>query len=123
MERRERILALAKKLGRTAEEDWAALELLCANAEEELTGRLREGVAVEDCESAFVLAAAWLALAGLCVGQTAEEAADFTAGSLTIRRGGGKSPLERGAGLRRQAEQVMGPYLKDREFTFRGVAG
>lgn len=122
MERRAEILALAKRLGHTAQEDDEALELLCAQAERELLGRLHKDVTVADCESAFVLAAAWLALAGLCGAQAAEEGADFTAGSLTIRQSG-KSPMERSAGLRRQAEQIMGPYLADRGFVFRGVAG
>lgn len=122
MERTEEILALAKRLGRTAREDDEALALLCARAEEELLGRLRADVTAEECHGALVLAAAWLALAGLCGAREAEGETGFTAGELTIRPGG-KSPLERSAGLRRQAEQIMGCYLEDREFVFRGVAG
>ena len=119
----ERIFTLAKALGHVGAEDEETLRQLCELAAEELRGRLRRGVTEADCEPAFRIGAAWLALAGLCAGGAAEGVESFTAGNLTIRQGGGKVPLERCAGLRRQAEQVMGPYLEDGRFSFRGVPG
>ena len=48
---------------------------------------------------------------------------EFTAGSVTIREGGSGEERERSAALRLQGETVLGPYLKDRGFLFRGVEG
>ncbi len=118
----EEIFELAKVLGHVGTESEEALRRLCTVAEEELRGRMREGVAPEDCEAAFCMGAGWLALAGLCAGAGAERVEEFSTGGLTIRQGGGDS-LERSAGLRRQAELVMGPYLEDRGFSFAGVRG
>ena len=95
---------------------------LVRDQEAELTRRLRPGVSPEDCGSAFVLACAWMALAGLTAGESAG-VERFTAGSLTIQEGGGADAAERSAALRLQAETVLGPYLADRGFAFQGVDG
>ena len=84
--------------------------MLCQAAETELAGRLRPGLTPEDCESAFVPAAAWMVLAWLQAGEAG--VASFTAGNLTIHRTG------QGA-----AERLMAPYLVDGGFSFQGVAG
>ena len=60
---------MAQALGQVSESQQRVLEALCASAETELTGRLRDGVTPEDCGPAFVLGCAWLALAGLAGGQ------------------------------------------------------
>lgn len=117
----EEVFKLAKALGRTAAADDETLLTLCALAWEELLGRLREGVAAEDCTPALRMGSAWLALSMLCAGDCTGGTESFSAGALTIKRGSGKSALERAVALRRQAEQVMAPYLKDREFRFLGV--
>ncbi len=119
----EEIFALAKMLGHVGTEEEEGLRRLCPGAEEELRGRLREGITPEDCTPAFCMGAAWLALAGLCAGAGAGQAEEFSAGGLTIKRGSGKNLLERSEGLRRQAELIMGPYLEDRGFSFVGVRG
>jgi len=119
----EGIFELAKVLGHVGTEGEEALRRLCTAAEEELRGRIREGIAPEDCEAAFCMGAAWLALAGLCAGAGAERVEEFSTGGLAIRQGGGADSLERSAGLRRQAELVMAPYLEDRGFSFAGVRG
>ena len=119
----EKILKLAKDLSGAGEAREETLKLLCAQAAEELAGRLREGLSAEDCGSAFPVAAAWLALSLLRGGESAEGVESFSAGDLTIRRAEGGAALEDAAGLRRQAEEVMGPYLRDRAFSFRGVPG
>lgn len=109
----EKIAALAAELGGT--EAGPLLESLCAAAEAELRALLRPGVAPEDCGDAFVLAAAWMALADR---ETAAGAEQFTAGAVTIRRG---EASQRRQALRLQARQVMKPYLRDESFVFRGV--
>jgi len=116
----EKILELAELLSEADPGQTELLERLCLAAERELTGRLRDGVAPEDCEPAFVAGAAWLALAGLYGGQGTEEVEAFTAGELTVRPTGGEA---RSARLRAQAERVMAPYLRDGGFAFVGVRG
>ncbi len=113
----EKILALAAELGET--EPSELLGALCEAAERELTGRLRQGVSVENCGKSFPLAAAWLALAGL---QDAKEdgVKSFSAGEVSIQRGEGDA---RQKALRRQALLVMRPFLRDERFIFRGVRG
>ena len=77
---------------------------------------LRPGLTPEDCESAFVPAAAWMVLAWLQAGEAG--VASFTAGNLTIHRTG-----QGAAELTAQAERLMAPYLVDGGFSFQGVAG
>ncbi|MEG1858152.1 MAG: hypothetical protein RR216_05375 [Pseudoflavonifractor sp.] len=115
----ERIFALAKALGHVAAGDEETLRLMCQQAQAELTARLRDGVTAEDCEPAFRIGAAFLALAGL---NAAEREENFTAGSITVRQGR-QSPTERSAELRGQAERVMGPYIVPDGFAFCGVRG
>lgn len=114
----EEILAMAKSLGQVDEGQEEALEALCRAAEQEMAGRLRDGVAPQDCGPAFVLACAWMALAGLAADGSGVE--KFTAGTVTIQERRG---AEQAAALRLQAETVLGPYLKDRGFAFQGVLG
>ena len=109
-------MALCRAMGAGPEE---LLLPLVQAVERQLAGRLREGVAPEDCGSAFPLAAAWMALGAL---QTAggDDVERLTAGDVTIQR---SDSAQRRAALRLQAQQVMKPYLKDESFLFRGVAG
>ena len=74
------------------------------------------GLTPEDCESAFVPAAAWMVLAWLQAGESG--VSSFTAGDLTIHRTG-----QGMAELTAQAERLMAPYLADRGFSFQGGAG
>ena len=117
----EETVTLAAALGRVGAEDQEALRILCAQAERELRGRLSEDAG--DCGGAFTLAAAWLALAGLCAGSAAGGVESFTAGGLTIRKGTAGDRLLRAESLRRQAEEAVRPYLKDEGFSFLGVEG
>lgn len=113
---------MAQTLGHVEDSQGPALEALCRIAAEEMTGRLREGVTPEDCGPAFVLGCAWVALAGLAGGQYGG-GTQFTAGSVTIREADCGQNRERSAALRLQGETVLGPYLKDWGFLFRGVEG
>ncbi len=116
-----RIMELARALGQLDGGNETALEALCAGAEQEVRGWLKPGVAPEDCESAFLLAAAWVALAGRTAGD-AGEVEQFAAGEVSIRRQGGDG-AQRAAALRLQARQVLRPYLRDGGFAFQGVRG
>lgn len=113
----ERIVETAALLGRREKSE--ELTLLCEQAAAELTAQLREGLTPEECGGAFILAAAWLALAEL---ETAGEGdvKSFTAGDVTVHKRDGEGRRE---ALRLQAKQVMRPYLKDEGFIFRGVRG
>ena len=89
----EQILALCRAMGAGREE---LLLPLVQAVEGLLAGRLKEGVAPEDCGPAFPLAAAMLVmdrLSGMAGGGSAGEVTSFTAGDLTVRResGGGAS--------------------------------
>lgn len=93
----------------------ALLRLLCETNAASLETRLRNGMMPEDCREGFVTAAAMLAAAGMAGFQ---EAAEFKAGDLTVKMR--EQQEGTAAELRFQADQLMGPYLKDR-FLFAGV--
>lgn len=116
------ILEYATLLSEAGEGREALLEALCQAAEAELTGKLREGLVPEDCGGAFPVAAAWLALAGLCAGQgAAGEPPSWSAGAVSVS---GAAPAgERASTLRKQAFELMAPYLRDEGFWFQGVRG
>ena len=100
MDMEEEILALAVALGQISESQ--QLRTLVRAAQLEWAGRLKEGVSPQDCASAFCIAAAWTALAGL----------------ESVKTGGSKPQ-----NLRQMAEEVLRPYLRDVRFAFRGVRG
>ena len=106
-------MAMAKALGHVTAGQETALEALCPAAETDLARRLRPGVSPEDCGSAFVLACAWMALAGLTAGESAG-VERFTAGSVTIQEGGGADAAERAAAPPHHAAPELGPELADR---------
>lgn len=115
-------LECARLLGHVGEEEESLLEALCGVAETELAGKLRRGVTPEDCGGAFPVAAAWLALAGLCTGQGASgDPLSWTAGDVSVS--GAVSAGERAETLRAQAMRLMAPYVQDERFYFRGVQG
>lgn len=110
------ILELAGRMG-GEDADQELLLPLCQSAQQELAGRLKPELCPRDCGPAFVIAAAWLALAGL---ETCREegVSSFTAGDLTIRKEGGSGARS----LRGQAWELMAPYCRD-SFCFQGVRG
>lgn len=116
----QQIIALCRAMGAAGDQEELLLPLAQA-VSEQLAGRLRDGVAPEECGSAFPLAAAMTvmdrlsALAGRGGGVTS-----FTAGDLTIRQeSGGQS----GRSLSEQAESLLAPWLGDTGFRFQGVEG
>lgn len=118
----EKILEFAKSMGAVPENQKALLESLCRTAETELAGKLRCDLTPQDCGDAFPLAAAWLARAGLCAAQSADEMpSSWKAGAVSVS---GTTPsADRAALLQGQAYRLMDPYLEDRPFFFRGVRG
>ena len=119
MSLKHQILSRAKLLaGEVDERQAALLEVLCGTASDSLKARLKENVQPEDCAAEFIAAAS---LYALCEFKAADDSAgveEFKAGDLTVKKGS----TEKGVflGLRKQADQVMAPYLKD-SFCFAGV--
>ena len=114
----QEILALCRAMGAEADQEELLLPLVQA-VREQLAGRLRPGVAPEDCGAAFPLAAAMMAvdqLSGLSGGDRGG-VTSFTAGDLTIRKEAGQKSLPA------QAEALLAPWLGDTGFVFRGVRG
>ena len=82
---------------------------------------MREGVAPEDCGSAFPLAAAMTAVDRLsAMTGGGDGVTSFTAGELTIRREQGGTGRK---GLSDQAEGLLAPWLGDTGFMFQGAEG
>ena len=92
-----------------------ALRRLCAAAYQSLVVRLKDGVTEQSCRDTLVCAAAWMALAALDAGNSADGVTQFTAGELSLHRTSGAAGC-----LQVQAELLMAPYCKD-SFSFRGV--
>lgn len=113
----EQVYAQALLLAGDLEENQSALlRALSAAATASLTAQLRSGLTPADCKADFIAAASLLALANL---NTAEKLEEFRVGEVTMKR----TSASRDAAsrcLRRQAELMIGPYLKDR-FAFLGV--
>lgn len=120
---RDEILAMAAGICAPCQEERPLLEALCAAAEAETAGRLKEGAAAQACRETMICAGALLAAAGLvaCRG-SGKDVESFTAGDVTIRRESGGACLA-AASLRRQAAALMAPYWVDDGFAFAGVRG
>lgn len=114
----EQVMELVSQLCSPTESE-AVLELLCTNACQWLDGLLADGVTAEDCGGAYPLAAAWLVMDWLNSGRNWEGVTSLTAGDMKVTRDGGAQD----GGLSGKAMELMGPYLRDRSFVFRGVRG
>lgn len=114
----ERVLELARSLYPVSEGKEMLLENLCRAACGRLDSQLREGVTEEEYADAYVTAAVWLALDGMTAAGQSGGIKKFSAGDLTVETDGGVSEE-----LTDKAWELMRPYLKDREFAFRGVRG
>ena len=112
----DRIFARAVELaGDPDRREQDLLRVLCEAFAASLEARLREGMTAEDIPEPFVTAVSLYALAAMPgLGEDPEE---FRAGDLTVKQG---NRDQRQKELRWQAEQLMGPYLKD-NFLFAGV--
>ena len=111
----EEIVALCRAMGAGEERD-DLLRPLVQTAVQSLSARLKPGITAEDCGASFLVAAAMTAMAGL--EQTEGDIASFTAGDVTVRKGGRGS-----VGLDARAERLLAPWLGETGFAFRGVTG
>lgn len=111
----DQIVSLAMALMHVDGGERELLEYLCTLAEEELRRALRPGVSAETCP-AFAVGAAWLGLSYLAAARESERVKRFSAGDLSVERGGGGS-----GELRLLSERAMAPYVVDGGFAFRGV--
>lgn len=105
----EEVLEMALILG-SGGENRQVLSALCQVAVAELEGRLKPGLRVEDCQPAFTLGAAWMALAHL-----EEEFVSFSAGDISMTAKAG--------GYRNSGEALMRPYVTLADFAFCAVKG
>ena len=117
-----RILAVACAMTKADENERETLALLCTAEEKALEERLREGVCKEECEDAFICAAAFLAAAALESARAGgEEFSSLRAGDLTVTKRSSDEGSKRLSLLREQAWALMRPYTTDGGFCFRGV--
>ena len=105
----EEILETAKSICACGAEDEALLKRLCAASAQALERELREGVAPEDCEGAFICASAWLAAAALTDARLGGAAAQRTAadGPVYGRR---RLLLLRSEGMKSMIDQAFRRY-------------
>lgn len=118
---RERILTLAMAAG-GGESERALLEPLCAAAEDFWRGRLREGVAPEDCGEALICAAAFTAAANLAAG-SGGGVASFSAGDVSVKLQDGTGRTETAKSLLQAAERLMEPFVQAAGLWAQGVRG
>ena len=113
-----RMMELARGLGGCPEGQEEALLCACSAARQQLSAALREGVTEQDCADSLALAGAWLALAAMETGSAAGQTQSFAVGDVSVHPG----DVQRNAGiLRRQAWELMAPWVNDRGFLFYGV--
>ena len=120
----EEILIVAKAITGAEESELTLLEMLCEAAWQRLTAQLLEGVAPEDCGTAFPCAVALLAAADLwsCRCGT-DTVTSFTAGDLSIQGKDAEKAKAVAQSMRETARTMMAPYTTDGAFCFRGVQG
>lgn len=116
----DEIVAFAQTVGQVESGEEEILSRLCRTAEEELTAKLKPGVTAESCQGVFVIAAAWLALAALCISRQ-DGITSWSAGEVSVKRG--PDAGTQAAVYRSQAMRLMAPYCEDGEFAFLGVKG
>ncbi len=97
--------------------DESALFEMCLAARAELERRLNDGVDMTAIYDTFVRAAGVLAVS-MFVALDCAGAESFTAGSVTLKRGGSYGAKKAAASLRAQAELMLAGYLRDGAFCF-----
>ena len=114
----EQVMELVQALGGAGQRE-DVLRMRCANACQALDRRLKDGVTAEECQGAYPLAAAWIAMDWLRCGQGLEGITALSAGDISVRREGSGDSGE----LSQKAFELMAPFLRDDGFVFRGVRG
>ena len=114
----EQVMELVQALGGAGQSE-DVLRMLCVNACQTLDRQMKDGLTPEDCQGAYPLAAAWLAMDWLRGGQGLEGVTSLSAGDISVRRDGAAD----GGKLSQRAMELMAPFLKDDGFVFQGVSG
>lgn len=114
----EQVMELVQALG-GAGQDEDVLRTLCANACRLLDRQLRDGLTPEDCQGAYPLAAAWLAMDWMRGTQGLDGVTSLSAGDISVRRDGAAEVGK----LSGRAMELMAPFCRDDGFVFRGVRG
>jgi hypothetical protein len=110
--------------GDEAAANTAALKNMCVCAEDELRGRMRQGVSAEEIGERFYIACAMLALAMyIQLEAGAEKHGTVKLGKMSVSQKGSGAVRQSAAALRRQAEAMLALELDDEEFFFEGVRG
>ena len=110
----EDILKIAAMLCGASEGD-ELLQMLCQAASDVLTLRLRDGVTVEECGKAFIIAAAAMGAKAWEEGTGPGGISSFAAGSVSL------SVSQEGDRFVSAALGMLEPWLKDAHFGFRRV--
>ena len=115
-----RAMELANKL--SGGREVPGLEELCLAAVRAYSGRLKPGVTISSCAPALIAACANTALSGLAAreGAVSGEVSSFRIGEVSVSAGGaGKTGgAQRAETLRDEAERLMAPYIRAKEFAF-----
>ena len=114
----DKVLELAKSLCH-GQADETLLSALCREACRRIDSRLRAGVTAADCADAYIVAAAWLDLAGWLSGQGTDGVKKFAAGDLSVEKDSGTTAAQ----LEEGAWALLRPYVRESNFVFRGVRG
>lgn len=112
----EEILALCRAMGAEEEQEQLLRSLINAVIPS-LDGRLKLGCTRQQCGAAFPLAVAMMAMDALSDAGGMGQVTSFSAGDVSIRRGG------KGASRTEQAERLMAPWLENWGLVFKGVDG
>lgn len=115
---RSQILSIARTLTGAEQDEEMLLQRICLAQEAQLARALREGVKQEDCEDAFICAAAWLAAALESARAGGEELSSLRAGDMSVTKRAAADAARRLDALRAQAWALMRPYTKDGGFYF-----
>lgn len=85
------------------------LQMMCHAAVTSLERKLRNNLAVKDCQNEFVSAASMYALAAMSEISEENQFEQISTGDLTLRRGNGTLASNC---LRNQADMIMAPFVK-----------
>ena len=111
------ILALCRAMGAEEEQEQLLRSLIRAVIPS-LEGRLKPGCTRQQCGAAFPLAVAMMVMDGLSDAGGMGQVTSFSAGDVSIRRGGVD-----GTSRSQQAERLLAPWMESWGLAFKGVEG
>ena len=119
----EKIYQMAHALLDGEERSEESLRCLCRSAIAQLEGRLADGVSPVEIEALFVTAAALLTVSLHAQLVFSQGSTTLRAGNISVSRGQKNDSQQYALSLRQQAELLLGDYLREQDFAFRGVPG